>query len=203
LTDEQKTQILTAYKIDDFGQRMDDDQGHLIQDAMNTLYSISQYFIGDHSHIRDRNQDLLSNMRCKSLGRFREYKELFLQKVLCRPNYNQPFWKEKFLAGLPQIIGDQVRDKIREEYSGQIPYHILSYGEIVSYVYKQGTQMCNTIKLQKQLKEEQSLTNRSLGDFCAKYDPSYNEKTKPKCKGTCPSEKINKETSQQISISYE
>lgn len=47
---------------------MDDKQGHLIQDAVNTLiYSISQHFIGDSSHIRDRNQDLREIWRIQSV----------------------------------------------------------------------------------------------------------------------------------------
>lgn len=46
--------------------------------------------------------------------------------------------------------------------------------------------MCNSIKLQRQLKKEQSLTNKDLGDFCSQYDPSYIEPSKSKCKGKCP-----------------
>lgn len=48
--------------------------------------------------------------------------------------------------------------------------------------------MCTYIKLQRQLKEEQSRTNKGLGDFYPQYDPSYEEKKKPKCKGNCPLE---------------
>lgn len=52
LTDEQKMQILNAYRIE-YDQRMVDENGQIIQDAVSTLiFSISQHFIGDPSHIR-------------------------------------------------------------------------------------------------------------------------------------------------------
>jgi len=129
-------------------------------------------------------------MKCKFLGEFREYKDVFFQRVLLRSDCNQPFWKEKFLAGLPKLIGEQVRDKIREEHNGQIPYDLLSYGELASYVYKIGTQLCTNIRLQKQLKKEQKTSNKGLGDFCAQYDPSFinpknRKSSKTKCSGKC------------------
>lgn len=70
LTDEQKSQILNAYWIYEYGQCIQDENGEIIQDAVDTLiFSISQHFIGDPSHVGDRHQYLLSNMKCKSLGR--------------------------------------------------------------------------------------------------------------------------------------
>ena len=159
LTDEQRLYILTAYKINEAGIRILDNNGQPIPDMLNTLiFSISQHFIGDSSHIRDRSLELLSNLKCKSLGEFRQYKDIFFQKVFLRDDCNQPFWKEKFLAGLPSLIGDQVRNKIREDFNGEIPYNNLSYGELASYVNKIGTNLCITIRLQKRLKNERKLT---------------------------------------------
>ena len=141
---------------------------------VNTLiFSISQHFIGDASHIRDNNLELLSNMKCKSLGEFRQYKDIFFQRVFLRTDCSQPFWKEKFLAGLPKLIGDQVREKIREDFNGEIPYGTLSYGELTSYVNKIGTNLYTTMRLQKKLKNEQKLKKQSIGDFCQQYDPSF------------------------------
>ncbi|XLU27454.1 hypothetical protein S245_063520, partial [Arachis hypogaea] len=49
----------------------------------------------------------------------------------------QPFWKEKFLAGLPKFLGEKVRDKIRSlTPDGIIPYDALSYGQIISFIQK-------------------------------------------------------------------
>lgn len=53
LTYEQKTQELNTYRIHECEQSIKDENGQIIQDAVNTLiFSISQYFIGDHLHIR-------------------------------------------------------------------------------------------------------------------------------------------------------
>ena len=56
LNEEQRSQILNAYKLDLFGQNILDDDDQPIQDAVNTLiFSISQHFLGDSSHILDKN----------------------------------------------------------------------------------------------------------------------------------------------------
>ena len=166
--------ILTSYKYDNYGAKILDENDQLIEDMVNTLVSsISQHFVGDPSHFRDKTFELLSNMKCKSLGEFRQYKDTFFQRVLLRNDCNQPFWKEKILAGLPKLIGEQVRNKIREDNNNEIPYDHLSYGELASYVYKIGTNLCTTIRLQKQLKNEKRLKRQSLGDFCAQFDSSF------------------------------
>ena len=89
--------ILTSYKYDNYGARILDENDKPIQDMVNTLvFSISQYFVGDPSHFRDKTLALLSNMKCKSLGEFHQYKNTFFQRVLLGNDCNQPFWKEKF-----------------------------------------------------------------------------------------------------------
>ena len=165
-----------------------------IGDAVNTLIcSISHHFIGGPSNLKDKNLELLSNLKCRDLGNFWEYKDIFLTRVLLRTDYNQPFWKEKFLAGLPFHFGEQIRNKIREEYNDQIPYQNLSYGEIISYIQKQWMQMCTAKRLQAQLKKEQKLTNRTLASFCSQYDPSYQEnKIKNSCKENCQNKSFYK-----------
>jgi hypothetical protein len=42
---------------------------------------------------------------------------------MLREDSNQPFWKEKFLAGLPILLGEKVRNKIKETFTTKtIPY---------------------------------------------------------------------------------
>ena len=44
-----------------------DSNGNTIQDAVSTLILIiSLYFIKDTSHLKDKNVELLSNLRCKN-----------------------------------------------------------------------------------------------------------------------------------------
>ena len=102
LTEEQRLYILTACKVNEEGIKIIDSNDQPIPDMVNTLiFSISQHFIGDASHIRDNNLELLSNMKCKSLGEFRQYKDIFFQRVFLRTDFNKPFWKEKIIVVLP------------------------------------------------------------------------------------------------------
>ena len=57
--------------------------GNTIQDAVLTLILIILLpFVRDHSHLKDKNIELLSNLRCKNLGDFQWYKNTFLTHVI-------------------------------------------------------------------------------------------------------------------------
>ncbi|KRH55131.1 hypothetical protein GLYMA_06G232700v4, partial [Glycine max] len=131
----------------------DDDKE--IPDAVNTLiFTIAQHFIGDPSLWKDRSAELLSNLKCRTLADFRWYRDTFLTRVYTREDSQQPFWKEKFLAGLPRSLGDKVRDKIRSQSAnGDIPYENLSYDD----------------KIQRQLAKEKAQTKKALGSFCEQF----------------------------------
>jgi hypothetical protein len=68
---------------------------------------ISLHFVGDPSHLKDKNTELLSNLQCKKLSDFQWYKNTFLTRVMLREDSNQAFWKEKFLAGLPILLEEK------------------------------------------------------------------------------------------------
>jgi hypothetical protein len=90
-----------------------------------------------------------------------------------REDSNQPFWKEKFLAGLPILLGEKVRNKIKETFTTKtIPYDQLTYGELVSFTQKEGLKICQDLKLQKHLKWEMKRTRQELGSFCHQFDLS-------------------------------
>uniref|UniRef100_A0A0R0GIC0 Polyprotein n=1 Tax=Glycine max TaxID=3847 RepID=A0A0R0GIC0_SOYBN len=90
--------------------------------------------------------------------------------VYTREDSQQPFWKEKFLAGLPRSLGDKVRDKIRSQSAnGDIPYENLSYGQLISYVQKVALKICQDDKIQRQLAKEKAQTKRDLGSFCEQF----------------------------------
>ena len=92
---------------------------------------------------KDRSAELLSNLKCRTLADFRWYRDTFPTRVYTREDSQQPFWKEKFLAGLPRSLGDKVRYKIRSQSAnGDIPYENLSYGQLISYVQKVALKYC-------------------------------------------------------------
>jgi hypothetical protein len=133
--------------------------------------------------LKEKNGELLSNLRCKKLSDFQWYKNTFLTRVMLREDSNQPFWKEKFLTGLPILLGEKVRNKIKDTFTTKtIPYDQLTYGELVSFTQKEGLKICQDLKLQKHLKWEMKRTRQELGSFCPQFDLSTK---KPSCSRTC------------------
>ncbi|KAG5007332.1 hypothetical protein JHK85_025874 [Glycine max] len=159
-----------AVKTDLNGKVITNDEDKEIPDAVNTLiFTIAQHFIGDPSMWKDRSAELLSNLKCRTLADFRWYRDTFLTRVYTRENSQQPFWKEKFLVGLPRSLGDKVRDKIRSQSAnGDIPYESLSYGQLISYVQKVVLKICQDDKIQRQLAKEKAQTKKDLGHI-SKY----------------------------------
>ncbi|KAG4980251.1 hypothetical protein JHK82_033487 [Glycine max] len=158
--------------VTDFNEKVitnDDDKE--ILDAVNTLiFTIAQHFIGDPSLWKDRSAELLSNLKCRTLADFRWYRDTFLTRVYTREDSQQPFWKEKFIAGLPRSLGDKVRDKIRSQSTnGDIPYETLSYGQLISFVQKVALKICQDDKIQRQLAKEKAQTKKDLGSFCEQF----------------------------------
>ncbi|KRH13008.1 hypothetical protein GLYMA_15G210800v4 [Glycine max] len=171
LTNEEKSKIYSAVKTNLNGKVITNDDDKEILDAVNTLiFTIAQHFIGDPSLWKDRSAELLSNLKCRTLADFRWYRDTFLTRVYTREDSQQPFWKEKFLAGLPRSLGDKVRDKIHSQSAnGDIPYETLSYGQLISYVQKVALKICQDDKIQRQLAKEKAQIKRDLGSFCEQF----------------------------------
>nr|KJB23562.1 hypothetical protein B456_004G105400 [Gossypium raimondii] len=93
-----------------------------------------------------------------------------MTRVMQRSDNQQPFGKENFLAGLPTLLGEKVRNQIRENYKGIIPYGKLTYGELIRFTQKEGLQIYQDLKLQKQLKKERYQCRKELGSFCHQFD---------------------------------
>ena len=151
LSSEEKNVILTSVKTEPDGTPILY-EGSSIPDSVNTLiFTIIKHFVGDPSLWKDRSAELLSNLKCRTLSDFRWYRDNFLQRVLTRDDANQPFWKEKFLAGLPKSLGDKVREKLRNQNDGNIPYERLTYGQLVSSVQRTTLKIWHDDKIKKQL----------------------------------------------------
>ena len=102
-----------------------------MEDVVSTLIlTISLHFIGDPSHFKDKNVELFSNLKCRKLSDLQKYKNTLLTKFMLREDSNQPFWNKKFLAGLPKLLGEKVRNTIRASHDKQIPYDQFTYGEL-------------------------------------------------------------------------
>ncbi|KAK9214760.1 hypothetical protein WN944_006759 [Citrus x changshan-huyou] len=187
LTNQQQLDILNSIQVDENGAPILDESNNPIQDAIATLIlTISLHFIGNPSHLRDKNAELLHNLRCRKLSEFQSYKTSFFTRLFLRDDANHITWKEKFLAGLPTLLGEKVRNSIKALYDNRIPYDELTYGELVSFVNKEGLKICQDLKLQKRLKWELKKSKQELGGFCKQfnYDPFKTSISKD-CNGEC------------------
>ncbi|KAH9769725.1 hypothetical protein KPL71_012121 [Citrus sinensis] len=187
LTNQQQLDILNSIQIDENGAPILDEFNNPIPDAVATLIlTISLHFIGDPSHLRDKNAELLHNLRCRKLSEFQSYKTSFFTRLFLRDDANHITWKEKFLAGLPTLLGEKVRNSIKALYDNRIPYDELTYGELVSFVNKEGLKICQDLKLQKRLKWELKKSKQELDGFCKQfnYDPFKTSISKD-CNGEC------------------
>ena len=106
LIEESKEDIKHAIQKDEEGLPIfDESRGKGVPDGVNTLiYTIMKHFIGKPSNITSRIYDQLSNLRCKNLGEYRWYEDVFTTRVMHRSDCNTPFWKEKFINGLPDCL---------------------------------------------------------------------------------------------------
>lgn len=83
--------ILSVIQTEEDGEAIIDHLREPIEDEISTLIlTISLYFIGDSSHLRDKNDDLISNLRCKKLSDFQWYKTTFLSIFFLHKDSNQP-----------------------------------------------------------------------------------------------------------------
>ena len=96
LTFDDINSILKAYRINENHEVVKDEDGQDMEDAAATLiYSISKHFIGDPAKIKDKTEDLLTNLKCPKLHDFRWYKEVFLTKVMLRSELQPVFLERK------------------------------------------------------------------------------------------------------------
>ncbi|KAM7510610.1 hypothetical protein LguiB_009485 [Lonicera macranthoides] len=179
LTDSQRNEIKNSVKIVNINVVIKNEQGQDITQVQpkteeNAVYSlltaIVQHFIGPHPNILDRSKDLLINLKCPTLTHFRWYKDVFLSKVMTREDANADFWKEKFIAGLPTLFAQKVKDRISKKHGGiSIPYKDYTYGSLISECIAEGLSLCNDIKLKAQLKAQNLTGRKEIGEFCDQF----------------------------------
>ena len=149
-----------------------------------------KHFVGKPSNITSRIYDQLSNLRCKNLGEYKWYKDVFTTRVMHRSDCNSPFWKEKFINGLPTLFGEKVKETLASPL-GVIDYDNLTYGDIFSTIRSEGMKMCRYLKIQSQASK--SKAKYEVGNFCTQYGlPSIIPKRKSKYRGKEPSEKFHR-----------
>ena len=111
----------------------DESIGKGIPDGVNTLiYTIFKHFVGTPSNISSQISDYLNNLRCLTMSDYRWYQDVFISRVLFRKDY-KPYWKERFIAGLPPIFAHKVKQELMGK-NDSIDYDNLTYGDILSTI---------------------------------------------------------------------
>ena len=193
LTEVSKEDIKHAIQKDEEGTPIFDESiGRDILDGVNTLiYTIMKHFVGKPSNITSRIHDQLTNLRCKTLGEYRWYEDVFTTRVMHRSDCNSPFWKEKFINGLPRLFCEKVKETLCSPL-GVIDYDNLTYGDISSIIRSEGMKMCKDLKIQSQANK--SKAKYEIGNFCTQYGlPSVIPKRKSKFREKGSFERSKKE----------
>ncbi|GKB31178.1 hypothetical protein Tco_0870579 [Tanacetum coccineum] len=124
-----------------------------IEDMINTLiFAILKNFVGDPTAFQERNSVILLNLTCRKLSDFRWYTDVFLAKVMTRPDCREAYWKERFIAGLPRLFAEKVRNKLAGIYNNMIPYKEITYGEIINFTKQVGLSICSDLKLKDRIR---------------------------------------------------
>ncbi|XP_070025069.1 uncharacterized protein [Nicotiana sylvestris] len=173
LSEDDKNQILNATTIATIIKTENNNQTTeqvAKEDATTTLiYCIAKHFIGEPKLFQDRSLELLNNLSCPKLTDFRWYKDMFIEKVLVREDCNKPFWKERFISGLPRLFAEKVRNKIKNRFNGSITYDNLTYGDLISFINVTGLELCTDLKLKSLIKKDRLQSKAELGSFCQDF----------------------------------
>ena len=92
------------------------------------------------------------------MSNYRWYQDIFIFKVMLRKDCLKPYWKEKFITGLPPLLAHKVKEELTDK-NGTISYDDLTYGNIFSTIKKLSINMYND---QKMLKQQL----KNLREFC-------------------------------------
>ena len=148
LTEESRDSIRHVVKKNDEGLPIFDESiGRGILDGVNTLiYTILKHFVSTPSNISSRVSDLLNNLRCPTMTDYRWYQDVFISRVMLRKDCHKPYWKERFIDGLPPIFAYKIKQVLMGK-NDSIDYDSLTYGDIFSAIKKLGINMYNDEKL--------------------------------------------------------
>ena len=130
------------------------------------LVTIAMHFIGNPQEELTSSKIFLTNIRCPTLSDFRWYKDMFLTHVLKRPDSNAPFWKEKFITGLPNLFSQRVMTNLQKEMGTEyIDFTLMTYGQLFAFIKKEALAACQELKFQAKYGNKR----REMGSFCEAF----------------------------------
>ena len=98
------------------------------------------------------------------------YEYTFLTYLLKREDYRQPYWKEKFISGLPSLFSQRIFNKLSEIIGrSPIPFEQITFDQLLSFIKKEGISLCNELKLQARYSTDNAAKQKELGSFCKEF----------------------------------
>ncbi|KAG5570684.1 hypothetical protein H5410_060450 [Solanum commersonii] len=70
-----------------------------------------------------------------------------------------------------------VRNTTLRNPQGEIPYDTYTYGKLIGVCTQEGINLCNELKLSKQLKIDKLRERSQLGDFCTHSESDYDSES--------------------------
>jgi hypothetical protein len=130
------------------------------------IYTIIKHFIGTPSNITARISNYLNNLRCPTMSDYNWYQNVFHSRVMLKVDNQKPYWKEKFIDGLPSLFAHKVKDELINHNTGMIDYENLTYGDLFSTIKKLGIRMCIDQKMLRQQLKNSKKVKYEMGNFC-------------------------------------
>ncbi|KAG9447876.1 hypothetical protein H6P81_014004 [Aristolochia fimbriata] len=177
-----RNHILYAVKTDVSRAPLLDSEEKPISDAvMSLLVSIVSNFSWDPSRQTETTKYLLHNIRCRTLTDLNWYITTFRSTVMTLPDAANPYWKQRFIEGLPTQFATKVKEGLRQNPNEEVNWNALHYGHLQAACTQQGLALCNDLRLKKQLKQDH-ISAKTLGEFCKQFafDPVPVNRSKDK-----------------------
>ncbi|GFS28285.1 hypothetical protein Acr_00g0000970 [Actinidia rufa] len=162
LPKEAKAEIEASVRIDlSPGQPARDSEGQLIPNPVDSLLAtIRTHFCGPLESDEKKHRAALMSLRIKSLDEYKWYKDVFLERVFYMPDCNRAVWKDKFLAGLPNGLGDLVRSRLKED-----DLDLMTFGELFAAVDQLLIERCTQKKVENAEKKALSFGKNICWQF--------------------------------------
>ena len=107
----------------------------ILDDEDTLIYITPKHFTGIPSNISSQVSDLLKNLRSPTASNFRWYQDVFISRVMLRKECHKPYWKEKFIDGLPPIFAHEVKQALISK-NDSIDHDNLTYSDIFNAIKK-------------------------------------------------------------------
>ena len=98
----------------------------------------------------------------------RWYEDIFTSRVMLREDSNKPYWKEKFIDGLPNLFPHKIR-AVLSNSNGIIDYDTLTYEDIISTIKQEGLKMCIEQRIAKQQNDNKRKAKYEIRNFYEQY----------------------------------